>query len=118
MHELEQRVGRALRARTYAELDATVSGLPGKRLSEGSGRSLSRRAGRMVADHPALLLIAVPVAMAALATLLAIALLWSAIMLVLFMLGQGRHCRRRWTYSSSRRFGPPYGAHGGPGRWL
>jgi hypothetical protein len=109
VHELEHRVATALRARTYAELDATIRGLPGRRLSEG--RSAPRRAVRTVRDHPALLLVAIPVALAVVATLVAIAVLWGTILLVAFLLGHRRHWRGGpWPYAPRRRFGP---AHGG-----
>lgn len=109
VHELEHRVAAALRARTYSELDATITGLPGKRLSEG--RSAPRRVVRAVRAHPALLLVVIPVALAAVATLVAIAVLWYTIVLVAFLLGHRRRWRRRpWTYAPGRRFGP---AHGG-----
>jgi Flp pilus assembly protein TadB len=117
VRELEHRVATALRARTFAELDATVSDLPGSRLDER--RSVPRRAIRAVYAHPALLLVAIPVALAAVATLVAIAVLWSTLMLVVFLLGhRHRRCRGPWTYTAQHRFGRAHGAHGGRGSWL
>lgn len=112
VRELEHRVATALRARTFAELNATVSDLPGGRL--GERRSASRRAVRAVKAHPALLLVAIPLALAAVATLLAITVLWSALVLVVFLLGHRRH-PGPWTYTARHRFGA---AHGGRGSWL
>jgi hypothetical protein len=117
VRELEQRVATALRARTFAELDATVSDLPGSRL--GERRSAPRRAMRTLHDHPALLLVTIPLALAALATLVAITVLWSTLALVVFLLGHGRHRRPGpWRYTARHRFGPAHGAQGGRGSWL
>ena len=117
MHELEHRVAAALKARTYAELNATISDLPGNRL--GPGRSTPRRAMRTVQAHPALLLVAIPVALLAVATLVAITVLWATLVLVVFLLGHRRHLHRGpWTYAARHRFGPPYGAQGGRAPWL
>ena len=109
VRELEQRVGAALQARTLAELDAMVSDLPGRPL--GEPRKASHRAVRLLQAHPALLLIAIPLALVAAATLVAIAVLWSAIMLLIFLLGDRRH--RGWghmTYTAWYRCGPVRGA--------
>jgi hypothetical protein len=117
LRELEHRVATALRARTFAELDATVSDLPGGRL--GERRSAPRRAAGMVQAHPALLLLAIPLALAAAVTLVAITLLWSTLVLVIFLLGHRRHRRPGpWTYTGRHRFGPAQGAQGGRGSWL
>jgi uncharacterized protein DUF1707 len=116
-HEFEHRVTTALEARTYAELDATVADLPGDRL--GERRSAPHRAMRTVQAHPALLLVAIPVALAALATLVAVTVLWSALLLVVFLLGHRRHpYRGPWTYAARHRFGPTRGAQGGRGPCL
>lgn len=116
MSELEHRVASVLKARTFAELDATVRDLPGTRL--GEPRSATRRAARTVQAHPALLLLAVPLALAALATLVAVAVLWSALVLVVFLLGHRRHrCWGAPTYTVRRRFGPPHGVQGRRGPW-
>ena len=117
VRELEHRVATALRARTFAELDATVSDLPGNQL--GERRSVPRRAVRTVQAHPALLLVAIPLSLAAVATLVAITVLWSALVLVVFVLGHRRHRRPGpWAYTARHRFGPAQGAHGGRGSWL
>jgi hypothetical protein len=116
VHELEHRVAAALKARTYAELDATVSGLPGSRLRER--RSAPLRVMRTVQAHPALLLVAIPVAAAAVATLVAIAVLWTTLVLIVLLLGQRRLWRRGpWTYAVRRPFGPARGAPGARGHW-
>ncbi len=113
VHELEHRVATALKARTYAELDATVRDLPGDR------RPAPQRAVRTVQAHPALLLVAIPVALVAVATLVAITVLWSVFVLVVFLIGHGRRpYRRPSTYAGRRQFGPPHGAHYGRGPWL
>jgi hypothetical protein len=114
VHELEHRVATALKARTYGELDATVRDLPGDR------RPVPQRAVRTAQAHPALLLVAIPVALVAVATLVAITVLWSVFVLLVFLLGHGRHHRHRgpWTYVGRQPFGPPHGAHGARGPWL
>jgi hypothetical protein len=117
VHELEHRVATALTARTYAELDATVRDLSGNRL--GERRSRPHRAVRTVQAHPALLLVAIPVALAAVATLMAITVLWTALALVVFLLGHRRHPHRGpWTYTAGHPFGPAHGARGSSGPCL
>jgi hypothetical protein len=124
-HELEQRVTTALRARTYAELDATVSDLP------AAGRltapSTAGWAVSTVRAHPALLLLAIPVGMVVAATLVALTTLWALVMVAMFALGhRGQMSRGPWSYGTRGRFGPPTGRYGptagrfgpprGPGR--
>jgi len=125
VHEFEHRVTAALGARTYAQLDATVADLPGNRVGErGRGR---HRAVRTVQAHPALLLVAIPLAVLALATLAAVAVVWSVLLLVVFLLSRRRHPYRLhrgpWVYdarhrsAARHRFGPPRGAQGPGGPW-
>jgi Domain of unknown function (DUF1707) len=92
VRELEERVGAALRARTLRELDAMVSDLPGRPV--GEPHSARRRAVGALRSHPALVLIAIPLALVAAATLVAIVVLWSTVMLLIFLLGSRR--RRAW----------------------
>lgn len=116
-HEFEHRVTATLKARTYAELDATVADLPGHRV--GERRSARHRAMRTVQAHPALLLVAIPVALATVAALVAITVLWSALVLVVFLLGHRRDpYRGPWTCAARHRFAPPRSAQGGRGSWL
>lgn len=117
MHELEQRVTSALKARTYAELDATVRDLPGS----GSGRHVGtvRRATGVLRAHPALLVVVVPVALIVIATLIAFTVLWTIITLALIILGQrSRAGRGPRTYSGGRRFRAVHEIHGPRGTWL
>lgn len=112
-HELEERLAKALRARTYGELDDVVSDLPGDRVA--------RRPSSAVADwvHPAVALaIAVPLAIVAVAVVLAMALfvlsgvfaVWMLWMVVgWWFFGHRHHHYRRHR----RRGGPPSGL-GGP----
>jgi hypothetical protein len=116
VHEFEHRVTSALKARTYADLDATLADLPGNRV--GDSRSSGHRAVRTVRAHPALLLVAIPLALMAVATLVAITVLWSVLLLVVFLLGHRRHFHRGpRVYSPRRRFGPPHGLPGRGGHW-
>jgi len=112
--ELEQRVAVALKARTYGELDATVADLPGQRLS--AERSTGARAARTVRAHPALLVVAVPVALVAVATVVAITVLWAVLALALVLLGHRRHVY--WGpahYVVRHSYGRPYRRYGGRG---
>jgi hypothetical protein len=99
--ELEQRVTSALRARTYAELDATVADLPGPSSRGGiQHRSAAGWAVSTVRANPALLLLAVPVLAVTAALLVAATVVWT-ILLVVFMVAGGRRRMPRgpWTYS-------------------
>ena len=112
--ELEERVSRALKARTYDELDATVSDLP-----HPSGRTPARSGvgvmtGRWmlstVRANPILLLLAIPVLAVTAAVLVAATITWLVLMFV-FMVLTGRRTMPRgpWTYawhSSSHRYPP------------
>jgi hypothetical protein len=110
-HELEQRVAAALRARTYGELDATVSDLPSSR------RSQPRRAAvASLREHPMLLVAAIPVVLVAVALLAAITVASLALGAAVFLL-----TRRRMTYLGPgtyayRRCVGPYGRAGGRAR--
>ncbi len=128
--ELEERLGLALRARTYGELDALVADLPrphdqvarrGGGVSRAGGWSLSRL-GPLPAL--ALLVFVMPIAVAAVVAVMTIVFamvtMW-AVFAALIWLALG-HSRRwygpRWAYAR-RRFGPP--PHGvyrpRPGYW-
>jgi Flp pilus assembly protein TadB len=113
-HELEERLAKALRARTYGELDDVVSDLPADRVV--------RRQRDAAADwvQPAVAVaIVVPLAVVAVAVVLAMALfvlsglfaVWMLWMVIgWWMFGhRARHYRRRHR----RRGGPPAGI-GGP----
>jgi hypothetical protein len=98
-HELEHRVGTALSARTYRELDATVADLPALRSQPRFAAISSLRA------HPILLVASIPIVLVAV-VLITIASL--AIGATLFMLG-----RRRMMYFGAGgcafRHGLPHG---------
>ncbi|MGI8714294.1 MAG: DUF1707 SHOCT-like domain-containing protein [Solirubrobacteraceae bacterium] len=88
--ELEQRVSAALTARTYQELDATVSDLPGPRTAHR--REPARRSGGQwvvstVAHNPMLLLFAIPLVAVTAAMVLAATIVWSVLMIVVMVLG-------------------------------
>jgi len=88
-HELEDRVGAALGARTYGELDVTVADLPG--LPTGARkRSRSRRALALVRSHPALALVVIPVVAVVVALVAAIAAVSLVVMIALLVLGRRR----------------------------
>jgi hypothetical protein len=71
-HELEERLGKALRARTYGELDEVVWDLPGARAGVPEHRA--HRGVVMLRNQP-VLVVAVVVAFGLIAMLLAAALL-------------------------------------------
>lgn len=111
--ELEHRVTAALRARTYAELDATVADLPSPRQPRGTRhperRSAAGWAMTAVRHNPWLLLFAIPVVTTAVTMLMAATIVWAVLMVVVMILG-GRPCARRspWAYARHGRiYGPP-----------
>jgi hypothetical protein len=111
--ELEHRVTAALRARTYAELDATVADLPrqpGRRpRPDARRRSSAGWALTVVKDHPLLLLFVIPVLAVTAAMVLAATVMWAVVMIVVMVLGgRPRAPRGAWMYTRSRRpYGPP-----------
>ena len=106
MHELEYRVSCALKARSYAELDATVRDLPGSPVGIHRRRA-PRAAIGAVRAHPALILVAIPLALVAVAAVAAVALLWSLAVLVVFLLAHRRDRHRRlYTHHPRYRFEP------------
>jgi hypothetical protein len=112
--ELEQRVADALKARTYGDLEQTVSDLPGPR--PRSRRPPARRtptswALSTVRANPVLILLAIPVVAVTLAMMIAAAVVWMVLMVVLMVLGGGRRGpvgpRGPWMYTRrGRGFGP------------
>ncbi|MBV9837405.1 MAG: DUF1707 domain-containing protein [Solirubrobacterales bacterium] len=116
-HELEQRVASALKARTYGELDATVSDLPGGRLARR--RSAPHWTISAVRAHPVLLLAAIPVVLVAVAAVMALVVLWTVVTLAVCLLGMRcRPYRGPWTYARRRGYIQPRSAAGRPGYWL
>lgn len=106
--ELEHRVSAALKARSYAELDATVSDLPGPpRRSPARGRpSGARWTLSVVRENPILLLFAIPALVVTTALLLAATIVWTVLMVVFLMVG-GRRGMMRGPWVYARRHGPP-----------
>jgi Domain of unknown function (DUF1707) len=112
-HELEQRVDRALRARTYGDLSELLADLPGdgraqlrttRRRTNAVARSAVFAGGLLVAVTVAFAVVAVIalIALAAAATWLALALFW------LVCCGSRRHLVHR---SARRRSVGPRHAH-------
>lgn len=122
--ELEQRVGHALKARTYGDLEQTVSDLPGPR--PRSRRPPARRTPlswsiATVRANPMLILFAIPVVAVTLAMMLAAAMIWMVLMVVVMVLGGGRHGprgpRSPWMYTRrGRGFAPPRTGTNSPSR--
>jgi hypothetical protein len=116
--ELEQRVSTALKARTYDELDATVSDLPGTpRTRRTPARRSTGWALTVVRDNPVLLVFVIPVLAVTAAMLLAATIVWSVLVLVVLMLGgRPRMARGPWRYYGRHAWGPP---RRGPGsHWV
>lgn len=134
--ELEHRVSRALKARTYDELDETVVDLPNP-AGVGTvhrGRSMGGWALTTVRENPVLLLVAIPVLALTVTLLLAATIVWMVVMIVFLVVGGRRHAPRGpWTYTWSgdyrpdryrrlaaryeRRYGPRPDRRRGPGRY-
>lgn len=106
--ELEQRLSVALKARTYAELDATVSDLPGVARPRGRVRHpavpAARWAARSVRANPILLLAALPILALTFAVLVAVTFLWVTLVIVALILGH--RGRVPWVGPGRRRYGP------------
>jgi Flp pilus assembly protein TadB len=107
-HELEQRIAAALGARTYGELDATISDLPSPQ-APSRRRTTAGRAVSTVRAHPALLLVAIPVVMVVVAAMIAVTMVWAAVTVLALLLGHHRRMMYRgrpprmmgpWRYSS------------------
>ena len=106
--ELEQRVTAALKARTYAELDATVADLPRqpsrRPRREARPRSTAAWALTLVKEYPLLLLFVVPLVAVTAAMLLAATLMWAVVMVVIMVLGgRPRPPRGALLYTRYRR---------------
>jgi hypothetical protein len=122
--ELEQRLATALRARTYGELDAVVSDLPGDRPARRGatrGAPARRRRGAPSPLMLAGLVIAIPVivaaVMAAMALLMVVTIFWAVLAMITWRV-LGRHgLPGPWTYARrrelyARRRGMPRRARG------
>lgn len=110
--ELEQRVSAALKARTYDELEATVSDLPSPR-HRNSRRESGRRPALQwtmatVRANPFLLVFAIPVMAVTMALLLAVTMVWLVLMVVILAVG-GRRTAPPWAYTRHR--GRMYARH-------
>jgi Domain of unknown function (DUF1707) len=106
--ELEQRVSTALKALTYDQLEATVADLPGPGRRRDRGGEVSRRSApswalSTVRANPMLLLFVIPLLAVTAAMVLAAAVVWSVIMLVMFMFGgRGMLSRPPWAHAARR----------------
>lgn len=99
--ELEARLARALRARTYAELDPLVADLPATRGRPARGLSIAPMGALVVAGVVAVAVVAALIAVAVL-VLTGLMFAWGFwILLAWFFLGRGR--RAGWYYGGPRR---------------
>ncbi|HXB14111.1 MAG TPA: DUF1707 domain-containing protein [Solirubrobacteraceae bacterium] len=124
IEELEQRVDRALRARTYGELEVLIADLPGPRLL-----SRTRRRRRRVPLVPALGLVVgvvllAPLVLASIALMVQLALgvlvvwwIWAGVAWLFF--GRVLHRRRAayWHHAYWRRPVPGLGPRACQGQW-
>lgn len=96
-HELEERLARTFRARTYGDLDAVVSDIPE---SSGMQRRRARRGVSLLRGQPPAVIVVV-VAVAAVAVLIAAALFvalwggWLVIVAILTLVARRRLSPRR-----------------------
>jgi hypothetical protein len=109
--ELDERLGAALSARTYGELDAVVADLPSGRVEHPRRRSSARGALSIASAHPIVTIAALPFLLAAVAIVAAVvtglATLW-AVWVVFAWLAFGRRghhvgARRRRHWSQANR---------------
>jgi hypothetical protein len=102
--ELEERVSTALKARTYGELEATLTDLPSsdRRTRHPAQRSAPRWALSTMRANPWLIVFAIPVLAVTAAMLLAVTVLWAAIAVVALMVG-GRPTLHRGPLGYTRR---------------
>jgi Flp pilus assembly protein TadB len=104
--ELEERVARALKARTYADLDRTVADLPAPRSRrQPSRRGVPAWALSTVRTYPMLLVFVIPVLAVTIAMILAATIIWCVLTIVILMLGgRSRMVRPPWIhYGYTRR---------------
>jgi len=117
--ELEHRVSIALKAKTYAELEATVDDLPGARSRPRTGlerrRSVGGWAVSTVRANPMLLVLVIPVLALTLAAVVTVTVLWGVFVLLTMMFGGRRHHGTPpWIHAARGGVGPM----GGPlGPW-
>jgi hypothetical protein len=108
--ELEQRLATALRARTYGELDAVVSDLPGDRPSRHGKSQPPRGRRRLPAPSPLMiagLVIAIPIIVAAViavaVVLITFVMFWAVVALVSWRVVGHRHgIPAPWAYAGRR----------------
>jgi hypothetical protein len=98
--ELEERVSLALTARTYRELEAVVADLPGPAAGSGTRRvprfvTAGRWAFLAIRRQPALGVLLIPLLLAVIALIMAIAVLWTLVVTVVLLAGG-----RRWLHVS------------------
>ncbi len=119
-HELEERIARALRARTYGELDETVSDLPGTPAKRSRSRQLARsHPVAAVAIVGATALVVAMVVAVMVAWLLMAWGMWLMIALIVMATRRGGHHERHHHHGGGGRpdggFGPR--THPGGDRW-
>jgi hypothetical protein len=92
--ELEERVGLALKAKTYAELEVTVADLPSPDRNRTRARHpavpVARWTVRSVRANPMLLLLLLPALAVTFAMLIAATILWAVLVTVALVLGHRR----------------------------
>jgi hypothetical protein len=117
--ELEQRVSQALKARTYAELEATVADLPKPGRAPAHRRAVGGWALATVREYPILIVFAIPVLAVTTAVLIAATALWATLLVIFLLVGRRTIPRRPWGYArhyDPRRYSR-YARHYGPGRY-
>lgn len=97
--ELEHRLSRAFKARTYGELDSVIADLPRPVARRRRGRAA--RAGRLAARHPVAAIVVASLAVAAVAVtvamLVVLATAWAGWIVFAWIFLGSRRCGLRWA---------------------
>jgi hypothetical protein len=124
--ELDNRVARALTARTYGDLNATIADIPRPRgartLNATRPTTVSRKVGgwalTAVRNEPWLLVFVIPMVAVALSLMLAALMMWMIVAFAMLALGGRRHGVTPSGRGRVRVQHGPRGLAGSAGRWL
>jgi Domain of unknown function (DUF1707) len=119
--ELDERVARALRARTYRELNLTIADIPRPRAERRTPVTRGRKVGgwalTAVRNEPWLLVFVIPMVAVALTLMLAALMMWMVVAIAMLALG-GHHRQTAQVMRHRRPMRGPRGLAGSAGRWV